>query len=92
MQELKHNVLWAKIWLVLTVVLLIVGAVWDRFDQRAVTQRQQMILNQLSDISTKATARPQAHTACDTVRILQDLRSRGLDLPHYSVEERCPAP
>lgn len=29
------------------------------------------------------------HTACDTKRILEDLRARGVTLPPYEVEERC---
>lgn len=90
--DLNSNFRWIKLWLVLAIVLLVAGSIWDRLDQRAVAQRQQMILGQLSDLSTKATSRPQAHTACDTVKILQDLRSRGLELPHYPVEDRCPTP
>lgn len=92
MQEIRHNIRWVKVWLGLAVVLVVVGSIWDRIDQKQITQRQHLILGQLADLSTKATARPQAHTACDTVTILQDLRAKGLDLPHYPVEDRCPTP
>lgn len=69
-------------------------AVFNTTRQETLTQQikvnQGVIIDRLMALSTQATARPQAHTACDTVKILKDLRAQGIPLPHYEVEDRCP--
>lgn len=82
-------------WLMLLGLLLWLGVgLYDTTRQETLTREiknnQDNIIALLTRLNTQATARPQAHTACDTEKILQDLRAHGIPLPHYEVENRCP--
>lgn len=71
-------------------VLLLLGHEWvSNEDSLAKVLANQQITNRsLADLLEQRAKGPR-HTACDTKLILEDLRSRGIALPRYEVEERC---